>query len=125
MVFFTFLILTVVVARVTRLITEDAILEEPRNWLLNKIWHRNKPADVHPGSWNPPYLQRKIHYLLTCPWCSGLYVSAGAIGLTYLFTDASMPLPWFWWPGLSLTAVMCLEYTDGARQIILKQPNKH
>lgn len=121
--FFVFLLLTVVVARVTRLIVEDAILNEPRQWLLRKIWMWRKADDVHESSWTPPYLRRKIHYLLTCPWCSSLYVSAGAIGLTYLFTDVSLPLPVFWWPGLAMTAVMCLEYTDGVKQaeVTLKQ----
>lgn len=120
MVFFTFLLLSLVVARVTRLITEDTILDEPRRWLLDKLWEWRRPANVHQQAWEPPYLRKKIHYLLTCPWCSSLYVSAGVIGATYLFTDASIPFPWFWWPALAMAAVLYLEYTDGEKPLLVR-----
>lgn len=123
MTVFVFFLTALVVARVTRLITEDTILDEPRQWLLGKLWDWRKPEATHPSSWQPPYLRRKLHYLLTCPWCSSLYVSAGAIGLLYAFTDISMPAPWFWWPALAMLAVIFLEWTDGEKlvQVRLKK----
>lgn len=120
MIFFTFLITSLVVARVTRLITEDAILDEPRQWLLGKIWIWRKPENVHQSGWQPPYLRRKLHYLLTCPWCASLHVSGFLVILMLVFTDASMPLPLFWWPALAMAAVMYLEFTDGEKPLLVR-----
>jgi hypothetical protein len=121
--FFLFIVLSLTVARTTRLITEDTILDEPRQWILKRIWGRGKPDDIHESSWTPPYWQGKLHYLLTCPWCCSIWVSAGALGATYLFTDYSIPAPWFWWPALAMLAVIFLEWTDGEKlvQVRLKK----
>jgi hypothetical protein len=116
-IFFVFVLTALTVARVTRLVTEDTILDEPRQWLLNRLWNFRRPADVHESSWTPRYWVGKLHYLLTCPWCSSIWCAAGALGLLYLFTDLSIPLPVFWIPGLSMASVLLLEWTDGIKQV--------
>lgn len=52
------------VARLTRLITDDAILDTPRGWILER------PT----GS---------LAYFIRCPWCVSIWVGAGAGALVY------------------------------------------
>ncbi len=53
-------ILALAVFRVTRLITTDAILEVPREWLFRKF---------------PPGYSR-FGYLFTCNWCMSIWVAS-------------------------------------------------
>lgn len=46
------------VARLTRLVTEDTITEPLRERLSDR---------------------ERLHYLITCPWCSSPYIAAGAL----------------------------------------------
>jgi hypothetical protein len=55
------IILTLAVARVTRLVTTDVILEGFRDW----IWKRFGD----PGS-------SKLGYLITCDWCTSIYAAS-------------------------------------------------
>ena len=55
------------VARLTRLVTDDAILDTPRGWLLER-----------PG---------KLAYFVSCPWCVSIWVGAGASALVYFERD--------------------------------------
>lgn len=64
----------------TRFVVADAFppMASARDWVLGKL------GDEH---W--------FSYLITCPWCASVYVSAGVV----LVTDhyASVPLPWLVW----------------------------
>lgn len=53
---FHLVIVVLAVARVTRLITVDYLLDSPRRWV-----QRHAPE--------------KIAYLVGCPWCTGVWVS--------------------------------------------------
>ena len=68
------------VARVTRFITTDALFDEPRVWVLQKL--------TNPG--RARVLRDKIAYLLVCSWCSSVYVGAAAAG-AYAMWHGSMP----------------------------------
>lgn len=57
--------------RVTRMITDDAITEAPRTWLV-----------THLGPSHP------LTTLLTCPWCIGFWITA-------VFTASA------WWPPIA------------------------
>lgn len=57
-------------ARVTRLVTEDAILERPRTWVLSKLHPDHLPA-----------------YLVTCPWCVSVYAGAALAGAWWAWGD--------------------------------------
>jgi hypothetical protein len=70
-------VLALAAHRVTRLLVEDTILDRPRSWVA---FHS------HP----------KVDELLSCPWCTGFWVSlawAGAFLLWPLGTLAAA-LPW-------------------------------
>lgn len=60
-------------ARVTRLVTEDTLLDPPRTWALGKLLARNP--------------EHKVAYLLTCPWCVSVYVGAAAAAAWWAWGD--------------------------------------
>lgn len=69
------------VARTTRLITDDKILEAPRNVVL-----KHAPDES------------LIAYLITCRWCVSFWVAAPAATVWYFW-----PLkPWFLVPAMAL-----------------------
>ena len=67
------LIYALAVARVTGLITADAITEDLRDSLIG--WLDDRPKTL--GAY--------LSTLITCPWCAGMWVSLIAA-----------PLVWFW-----------------------------
>jgi hypothetical protein len=68
-------------ARLTRLVTRDAVTDLPRAWL----------AERAPGS---------VTYLIHCPWCASMYLGAGVAACAY-----NWPRAWPVWIGLvALTA---------------------
>lgn len=75
------LVYALAAARVTRLITDDAIFDAPRNALL---------ARLPDGS--------KLAYLLVCRWCASVYVAAVAAPVAYWWGEQ----PWFLVPALAL-----------------------
>lgn len=80
------------VARVTGLITADTITEGVRDNLIE--WLDDRPRTL--GSF--------VATLITCPWCSGMWVSAVAA-----------PMVWLWWdhPALFIPA-MALALSQAA-----------
>lgn len=71
------------ICRITRLVTEDTITKPIRDWVEHKA--TPNPAALPPGraAHRPP--SRLWHYadkLLSCPWCSGFWISA-AVTLAY------------------------------------------
>lgn len=52
--------------RATRLITEDEILADLREW----VWHKHSPEDT------------KIGYFITCPYCVSVWAGA-VVALSY------------------------------------------
>lgn len=76
-------------ARLTRLITSDALTEGPRTWLLNRL-----------DGW--PRLQ----YLITCDWCASMYASLAVVA-GYHASHANM---WF----MGALAVLAASYVTGA-----------
>lgn len=65
------------VARVTRLITDDVLFEEPRKWVLTKL--------ISPG--RARVLRDKLAYLLVCSWCSSVYVGAAGAASWYAWGE--------------------------------------
>lgn len=64
----TLIVLTFAVARVTRLIVDDKISLPIRRWVLAKSGE---------DGW--------FFYLVSCPWCMGVWVAAGMTTVTYLW----------------------------------------
>lgn len=71
---FLFIIYTLAGWRICRFIIEDTIFEPVRN----KIWDRFPP-------------HRGLGYLITCYWCSGVYV-ASALTLGYILVPSVMSI---------------------------------
>lgn len=78
-----FVLAVLLVARLTRLVTEDRITEAPRDWILDRI--------------NPHGLGT---YLMTCPWCISVYVGFIVAPVAHYWGDS----PWFQIPALALSA---------------------
>jgi hypothetical protein len=57
------------VARLARLVTEDVIMERPREWLRQRA-----------GG--------KLRYFVTCPWCVSIWLGAGAAAVAYNWPDS-------------------------------------
>jgi len=78
------LVYALAVARVTGLITADAITEPIRDRIVD--WLDDTPGSA--GEW--------FASLITCPWCAGMWVSLVAA-----------PLVWFWgdWPVMLVLAL--------------------
>ena len=76
-----YLVYALAVARVTRLVAEDKILERPRIWVLAKL-----PEDSLLG------------YGITCRWCCSIWIAAPAAVIAVLWGRE----PWFFIPALAL-----------------------
>lgn len=74
------------VARVTGLIVSDTITEPVRDRVL--LWLDDAPGSV--GEW--------LGYLITCPWCAGMWISLAAAPAVWWFGDR----PWMLIPALAL-----------------------
>lgn len=64
-----FAILALAIFRLTRLVTTDTIF----NGLRERIWNKFPPNKVNIG------------YLITCDWCTSMWVAAGYVPLALLF----------------------------------------
>lgn len=82
------IIAALAVARLTRLVTEDKLLEPLRFW-LGRRW----PAD-----------SMRL-YLVHCPWCFGMWVAAIAAPLVWLLGGLSDRLGITAWVGVPLLAL--------------------
>lgn len=55
----------VAVYRLTKLMIDDQIMDDVRNW----VWNKYPPETT------------KIGYLFTCPWCMSVWMGAAVFGL--------------------------------------------
>lgn len=102
--------------RITWLVVEDYLTAAPRQWLIRAAYRRKLRHDLgaletlmerarknggvdfekHPDAWEqvvelderPP----RLAYLWTCPWCAGLWVSAGVIVARHAAPGAWTPI---------------------------------
>lgn len=74
------------IARITGLITQDALTDPVRDRLIT--WLDNRPATL--GS--------SLATLITCAWCAGMWISLIAAPLVWWWGDS----PWLLIPALAL-----------------------
>lgn len=95
------------VARVTRLINEDVLLDVPREKVVSWAWKRRYGEEPSFDAVPVPFWQSvranhgaepKLAYLITCPWCASIYVGAVAAPLWYWLGSN----PWLLVPAASL-----------------------
>jgi hypothetical protein len=74
--FFQFLMLALVVYRVTRFVAADAfpLIAVPREWIIGKL------GEDH---W--------FSYLITCMWCASVYISAATVAVFNHYVSVPMP----------------------------------
>lgn len=97
------------VARITRMITADKILDRPRVAVVKAAWRRAHPwitreppegqatalaMAMASHAQNPPLLA----YLAFCPWCVSIWVGAAAAPAVWLWGAR----PWLFVPALAL-----------------------
>jgi hypothetical protein len=73
----TLLLSLLAVARITRLVTDDKILERPREALLRRLIVKRGEDSL-------------LVYLVLCPWCVSPYVGVGVMSAWYAWGDARM-----------------------------------
>lgn len=88
-------LMTLAVARVTRLITVDVLFDEPRTWLVQKL--------INPG--HAEGFRTKIAYLIVCDWCVSVYVGAAGAGAWYAWGETM--------PFMAITAALAASYVTG------------
>lgn len=115
------LVYALAVARVTRLINEDVLLDGPRDRLVSWAWARRygghlvnaRAEDGSPLGQLPMWraaqangaVEPKLAYLITCPWCASIYVGAVAAPLWYWLGSS----PWLLVPA----AALAFSYVTG------------
>jgi hypothetical protein len=108
------IVFALAVARVTRLINEDVLLDGPRERVVSWAWARRYGSEpTLEASPRPLWslvrlnggVEPKLAYLITCPWCASIYVGAVAAPLWYwLGTN-----PWVLVPA----AALAFSYVTG------------
>lgn len=90
MVLASLILVTLAVARLTRLVTTDAIMLPFRRWVVNRT-----------GEESP------LSYLVHCSWCTSIWVSIpGAIAWAFL----SLPMSQWW---IALPTLLAMSYVSG------------
>ena len=88
-VWLIYLLIGVVTYRVTRLIIEDTfpLLAIPREKFLEWLTSSDASKPAHLGA-----LGRSTHYLLSCMWCSSMWVGAAVVYAFSLYVDTPLPI---------------------------------
>lgn len=95
-------LLTLAVYRVTRLVVEDTF--PPVAWVRDRLtgheWSIGEPYVVERWRRVPDW----VGDLVSCCWCSSVWVSAGGTLLTWLVVG--LPVPWLVWPAVAAGAAL-------------------
>lgn len=79
------------VISITRLVTEDTILDGPRNWFFTHWPHEGFQSKTRPKRGNYTIISQGIYYvnedtwlgkLASCPWCASFWI-AGLLWLAF------------------------------------------
>jgi hypothetical protein len=106
------LVLSAVTWRVTRFLILDTLLDTPRDWV--HLWLQTP----HPKRWVYA-LKIKVFELISCPYCTSVWVAAGAVLLTRPFVDG-IPLPVWTWLAVATGAMIIWDYVDKDQKIVLE-----
>ncbi len=121
---FLFVLLVLGVSRVLRLVQADKITERFRETVIYNRWPYDAERGALIATWvrekrkvefsvrralgMPDVRPTRLAYLLSCPWCLGLWLSALAV--TILAQIVSVPLPALWAPALAHSVAMLARY---------------
>ena len=123
---FLFVLLAFTIFRVTRFVTSDDLIQEPRDAVWSWLMLHGMPDPPENRGWSAPLWRRKLSTLIECAWCASIWVSGLTVIVLLWVVDYDIPLPLFWWPALSGAAVILQEFTDGEKLVAVRQnPEKH
>lgn len=102
--FFLFLLMSLTVYRLTRLVVRDTF--PPILWIRKRLVGDETEEVLPSWSWTPTW----VSDLLSCPYCASGWISLG----TMLIVDAytSLPLPILWWFAIWAGGVVTYNYED-------------
>lgn len=108
-----FVVLTFVVHRVTRFISLDSLIDEPRDWIEAKLLSGDTFIEDD-EQWPVDIWKRKAVQWLRCPWCQSVWVAAGALALWCLLVvnDWTGWRFMFDWLALAGASMIAYRYTD-------------
>lgn len=98
----SFVLMTLAVARVTRLITTDVLFDVPRGWAV-RLLLPNGGGNDRSVTLGPT--RAKLAYLIVCDWCASMYVGAAGAGAWYMW-HGTMPF-------MVITAALAASYVTG------------
>lgn len=106
-------VLSIVVYRITRFISLDSLIEEPRDWV--ERWLLSEGTYIEDDEhWPVGYWRRKGVQWLRCPYCQSVWVAAGTLGLWCLVVVNDWT-GWqflFDWLALAGASMLLYRYTD-------------
>jgi hypothetical protein len=109
-----FVILIAATWRITRFLVADDLIGGSRKKLVDALQRRPSPDE--PGYDDDKVrnlLAFKAWLLITCPWCVGIYVSAGVLVTARIFCLDSIPMPVFTWLAVAALQLIPYNYLDG------------
>lgn len=109
---------TLVTWRVSRFIIADDLIKGTRKRVMTWL---NQPRE---SRWKD-FLADKAFDLLTCPWCVGIYVSAGFLVLTRIFVVDSIPMPIWMWLAIAGASILPYQFADGDWIVTFSKDQKH
>lgn len=90
----TVLVFVLATHRLTRLVVRDEVplARVPRDWILDTFGSYDEDGHLTGGRrWGA--LGWALAYVLTCDWCTSVWVGYGLLGICAL-SGVHMPLPW-------------------------------
>lgn len=112
MTWLLFFLLSLCVYRITRFISLDSLIEEPRNWAEKKLlaagFYTQDGEDWPVGFW-----RRKALQWIRCPYCQSVWVAAFA--LFFVARVASYEMTWMYlveWTALAGASMIWYRFTD-------------
>lgn len=108
-----FVILIGTTWRITRFLVADDLIGGTRDKAINALERRPRPDE--PGYDEDKarnFLAFKLWLLITCPWCVGIYVSAGVLIGYRIFVD-DVPMPIYTWLAIAALQLIPYNYLDG------------
>lgn len=107
-------ICTLVTWRVSRFIGKDDLIMGTRQRILGWL---DQPRESKVRN----QLADKAWYLITCPWCLSIWVSAGTLFASRLFWVDSIPAPIWTWLGVGALSLIPFQFTDGDWELTVRQ----
>lgn len=102
------------VARATIVITDDAVFDAPREWIMQWSTDRAERKAQRTGR----DARATLRYFITCPWCVSIWVAAGTVFWPVLLIGA----PWSYTVVLTLAASlvtgMIAKWTNDDMQVV-------